>query len=317
MKNITALKILVIIISMFIFINSAYSQTAENGSKYGVFISPQFGFVYGQAAEIVFPQPGETKNNLLSELIWDMKPVFYLGLQAQFSRKDLMKKPGFFSLLSFKAGIPANSGVMEDRDWLSPANNELTHFSSHTNKTSQLFTVDAAVGFTLPVKLFFYFKPFFSFSWMHFSFTGKDGYGIYPSGNVSFSGKEVIRYKQDWLIFSQGLSAGVKILPQLTLDISFKISLLTYCTDTDEHLLTDTKYIDITAGGLYLEPSFNITYSVKKTDFMLNISYKKISNTSGSIYESVKNKDYQLSPNKAGAGLSLFDMSFTFRILLF
>ena len=304
---------------MFIFIDSAYSQTAENGRKYGFSFSPQqFGFVYGQALEFVYPQPGETKSKLLSKLTWDMKPVFYFGIQAQFSRADLMSAPGFFSSISIKTGIPADSGVMEDRDWQSNKNDNLTDFSSHTNRTRDFFWLDTAVGITLPVKTFFYFKPFFSFSWMRFSFTGRDGYGTYSIfGNVSFLGKEVIRYRQDWLLLTPGLSAGIRIFSRLTFELSFKISLFTYCADVDEHLTREKKFIDLTAGGLFLEPSFNITYSFKRTDFVLNISYQKINNTVGNTYESVKNNNYQLSQNKAGAGLSLFDMSFAVRFRLF
>jgi len=315
MKNITALTILVI--SLFIFINSAYSQSEEDEKKYGFFISTQSGFVYGKALELVYPLPGQTNNELLSELIWDINSVFYLGVQAQFSLVDLTSAPGFFSSLSFKAGIPARSGIMEDRDWLMPSSGELTHFSSHTNKTRQFFIADAVVGFTLPVKNF-YFKPFISFSWMHFSFTGSDGYGLYPSGNVSFSGKEVIRYKQDWLLLlSPGLSAGVKVFSRLTFDLSFNISPHTYCADVDEHLLTDTKYMDFTTWGLYIEPSFSAAYSVKRTDFVLDFTYRRIGNTNGKTYITEKNNEPQLSSNKAGAGLSLFDTRFLIRIRLF
>jgi len=303
--------------NIFIFVNSAYSLGEKNEKNYGFSVSPQSGFVYGQAVEIVYPLPGQTKNDLYSELTWDMKPVFYLGVQAEFSRVDMMKKPGFFSSLSFKAGIPAKSGVMEDRDWLLPSSDALTHFSSHTNKTRQFFAVDADIGVTLPVKQIFYFKPFVSFSWMRFSFAGRDGYGKYPSGKVDFSGSEVIRYKQDWLLLSPGLSAAVKLFSRLTFDLSFKISPLTYCADLDEHLLTDTKYIDFTAWGLHIEPSFSAAYSVKRIDFTLNLTYKKIGNTSGNIYISEKNSDYQLSSNKAGAGLSLFDTRFLVKIRLF
>jgi outer membrane protease len=320
MKNITALTILVIIINI-LTPNSAFCQEADT---YGFSIGAQTGFIYGQAVEIVYPLPQETKNKFLSELIWDMKPVFYLGAQAQFSRADIFSGPGFFSSLSFKAGIPADSGTMEDRDWMSAANSDLTHFSSHTNRTRQFFAFDAAIGATLPVKTFFYFKPFIGFSWMRFAFTGRDGYGSYPWGNESFLGKEVIRYRQDWLLFSMGLCAAVKVLPQLTFELSFKISPYTYCADVDEHLdtsdeklLTAAEYRDFTDWGLHLEPSFNVTYSVKRVDFMLNFAFRKIENTSGVIYMNKKNTEFKLSSNKAGAGLSMFDTSLLVKIRLF
>jgi hypothetical protein len=81
--------------------------------------------------------------------------------------------------------------------------------------------------------------------------------------------------------------------------------------------LTATEYRDYTTWGLYLEPSFSMTYSVKRVDFMLNLGYRKIGNTSGVIYMNKKNTSFQLSQNKAGAGLSLFDTRFLVRVRLF
>jgi outer membrane protease len=247
---------------MFMVINSVYCQeTAEK--KYGFSIAPQLGFVYGQALEFVYNPPG-AEREILSELIWEMKPVFYYGLYVDFGRIDLMSRPGFFASVSFKAGIPADSGVMEDRDWYQGVppineNDDFTHFSSSTNKTREFFWLDVVVGASIPVKSLFYIKPFLSGSWTRFSFIAKDGYAMYPSGQESFEGEEVCNYQQDWFLSALGISVGTNILSPFSFDLSFQISPFTYCVAVDEHFKRKTKteddtliFRDYTSMGLFL-----------------------------------------------------------------
>ena len=306
MKNIPALPALVIIFTALTAGNSVYCQEADKRS-YVFSIGPQFGIVYGQAFEFVYPVPGTTKGELLSELIWDMKPVFYFGVQMDYSRADIMESSGFFSSLSFKYGIPADSGIMEDRDWLSRENGNLTHFSSHTNKTSEFYWLDAAAGLSMPLRSLLYIKPFISGSWMRFSFSGRGGYGIYPEGTKSFKG-EVIRYKQDWFLIAGGFTAGTNILSPFFFDISFQITPFTYCAAMDEHLDESKRitYYDYTSWGLFLEPAGSVSFITRRMEISLEIAYRYIGRTWG---ESYFNSDLA----KAGAGLSILNSRFLFK----
>ncbi|WP_461246577.1 omptin family outer membrane protease [Treponema sp. R6D11] len=305
MKNIAVLSVLVIILS-------ANSYAEENEKNYCFSLGPQFGFIYGQAMEYVYSLPKDTKNEFLSELIWDMKPVFYLGIQGEYGRTDLMKAPGFFSSLSFKVGIPADSGVMEDRDWLWPSNANLTRFSSHTNKTDAYIQLDAAVGASFPIISVLYLKPFISGSWMRFSFAGRDGYGIYNDSNPkeqNFSGA-VISYRQDWLLLAFGLKAGTKIFYPFSFEVSFQISPLTYCSAIDTHLLRNIVFRDITEYGLFMEPSLKMYFLLKHAELSLGLNYRYIGKTKGESYAKMNNANYALESNKAGAGLSMWDINF-------
>ncbi|MDR2942652.1 MAG: omptin family outer membrane protease [Treponema sp.] len=312
MKNIAVLTVLVII-------SGVYSYAEKSERNYCFSLGPQFGFVYGQALEYVYSLPEDTKNELLSELIWEMKPVFYLGLQAEFGRIDLMKAPGFFSSISFKAGISGDSGVMEDRDWLYPENSNLTRFSSHTNRTGEFFLLDASAGFSFPIKSFLYIKPFIGGSWMRFAFSGRNGYGVYNDLNPKeqdFSGEKVITYSQDWLILAIGFTSGTNILYPFIFDISFQISPLTYCSATDTHISRNTVFRDFTAWGLFFEPSLNMSFVVKPVEFSLVFSYRRIGKTRGESYTNANNAGFYLGKNKAGAGLSLFSSNFLVSIRL-
>jgi len=307
MKNIAVLSVLVIILSV-----NSYAE-----KNYCFSLGPQFGFVSGQALEIVYSLPGETKNELLSKLIWDMKPVFYYGIQADFSRAEPMKGPGFFSSLSFKAGIPADSGVMEDRDWMWPQNSDLTSFSSHTNKTDVFIQLDVSAGASFPTNNNL-IKLFIGGSWMRFAFTGRDGYGIYNDSNPkeqNFSGKTVISYQQDWLLLAIGFSAGTNLYP-FSFNVSFQISPLTYCAAADNHIERNTIFRDFTGLGLFIEPSFNMSFVIRQAELSLGMNYRYIGKTKGESYISVNNADFNLDSHKAGAGLSMFNSRFLVSIRL-
>ena len=328
MRNIPALAVLVIIVSAFLFLpaGTAYCQDLEKERKYGFSFGHHFGFVHGQALEIVYPD--NTMGELLSELRWDMKPVFYYGSQIEFSRIDLMSDPGVFASVSLKSGFLGDSGFIENRDWMSVENDALTHFSKHTNKTREFFILDAAVGLSLPIESYFYLKPFLNVSWMRFAFTGRDGYGIYARsiGNESiyfpidddpilwdFS-DIVITYMQKWLVAGAGLSVGTKILYPFSINTSFKISPLTYCAAMDEHITTNTTYLDFTRFGFFLEPSVSMSFTIQPIELSLDFAYRHIGRTRGLSYSKRGSGNYFLSSVEAGAGLSVLDSRFLFRL---
>jgi outer membrane protease len=321
MNKTSLLGILLIIIYLLSAINPIYSQDNDQ-NQYSFSIGTGFGVIYGQAMEYVYPFQGETKGEFLSELTWDMEPICYVGFNVDFGLIDLLSKPGFFSSLAIKAGIPGPSGNMEDRDWMSTVNGNLTHFSKHENETNELMWVDFSVGASLPFK-YLYIKPFISGSWMHFSFTGWNGYykyaegisnGIYGPIEIApekpIHGK-VISYQQDWFLLAAGCSIGTNILYPFLFDLSFQISPHTYCEATDNHIRTSTIYKDFTSFGLFLEPKGSISLDLKNIKFLLEASYRYISTTKGESYMGYnKSNIFDLSPNKAGAGFSAVDIQF-------
>jgi len=355
MKNITALAVLVTIILSFSSVFSAHCQEedGESGSilngdnggdnqtteksverTYSFSFGTQFGFIYGQVFELVYPAPGY-HGELLSELIWDVKPVLYYGFQLDFGRIDIMKGSGFFASVSFKAGVPSDSGIMEDRDWQSIENNALTNYSRHTNKTNEYYSLDAAVGASIPLGPYLYLKPYISGSWTRFSFTGRDGFKKYARGKTydafgypitfypiddnpdeeTLSG-DVIRYQQDWLLLAAGFSIGTKILYPFSFELSFQISPLTYCAAIDNHLDESKRkdFYDFSAWGLFLEPRGRVSYNIERVEFSFETAFRYIGRTRGASFEKIGG--YYYSNGEAGAGLSLFDMRFLVKLRL-
>ena len=329
MKNITAFPVLVIIFFALFANNSAFCQEKE--SRYVFSAGPQFGILYGQVLELVYPV--DTKGELLSELIWDMKPVIYSGAVLDFGLRDIYSGPGFFSSVSFKAGFGGDSGVMEDRDWMSQENGELTHFSRHTNKTTEFFWVEVTAGASIPVKSYFYIKPLLGGSWIRFSFTARDGYLKYAREKISGSKTffpiddnpytapitgECISYLQDWLMVTAGLAVGTKILHPFSFDFSFKISPLTFTGSKDNHILRKETFLDYTRFGLFIEPSGGFSFTAGRVDFSYEFSYHYNGRTTGEAYSnSWGSEKYYLEENKAGASFSLIDSRVLLRIRIY
>ena len=316
MKNISVLPILVTIIFLFSVNNNAFSQSGER--KYGFSIGPQFGFLYGQITELVHPT--DTKGKYLSELIYEVKPIYYFGINLEVGLNDISFYNGFFGSLSFKIGLPRDSGIHQNRDWMSVQNSDLTHFSEHINQTDRYIQADLTLGSSLPVR-YFYFKPFINFSWMNFSFTGKDGYGRYARDIVKgktfypiddnprkedFSGQEVINYVQNWILLAPGCTVGTYALSPFYINLSFQISPFTYCTAVDQHFLKNTTYYDYTGWGLFIEGGGNISFKIKFFELSLEYAYRYIRDTKGITHMEEGNVK-RLVANKSGAGISLMD----------
>jgi outer membrane protease len=326
MRNIAVLLVLVSIVPAF----GLYAQAPgypETPREFSFAIAPQTGLLYGQAEEIVYPST--TKAPYLSQLLWDLKPLFYYGALFNFSYQKTMSPWGFFSDLSFKAGIPGMTGTMEDRDWQSVENDELTNFSSHDNQTAEFLWFDASAGIFVPLRHQSQLRLSIAVSYMHFAFSGFDGYATYARGKndsgeyysiddspyeYTFSGS-VIHYSQDWLIIAPAISLNARFLNYFSGGLSFQISPLIICADEDEHVLTDTTFRDYTRWGLFLEPRGRLTFSpVPRFELSLDMAYRFITGSRGESYQAPTGTGEFLPSGEAGTGLSFMDSALALKV---
>jgi len=329
MRNITAFAVLVIMIQC---VQPAFTQEEQTAS-YAVSICPQFGFLYGQAEEIVYPS-SEYKAKKLSQLLWDIKPVYYYGLAMDFSRARPMDKWGFFSNLSLKNGIPGNSGHMEDRDWQSKVNTDLTSYSIHDNFTDNLLLLDLSAGVSFPITRKLLMKTYLTVSYTYFSFYGQYGHGTYAREKGYNSGifasiddnpvyysfadwEKVIAYTQEWFIIAPGVSLGYYFNTRFYAELVFQISPLVFCNDLDEHLTRNIQFRDYMRGGIFLEPGFHFSwFAGKRLEFSLGFSWRYINGTKGETYIKESSAASFTRQGTAGAGLSMIDTGLCLKIHL-
>jgi len=298
-----------------------------------------FGMFLGQAEEIVYSPP-VFKAKMLSQLLWDIKPVFYYGLSLDFSRAQPMEKWGFFATLSLKNGIPGTSGEMEDRDWMSVENDALTHYSVHDNFTNTLFIFDVSAGLSFPFSQNqFLLKTYVTMSYMHFSFTGQYGHGTYaretgepipgfytyaPIGDnprrESFANWEkVINYTQTWLTVAPGISL-VSYFDRSYFEFSFTISPLVSCRGVDEHLPTHPPQVfkDYMQGGIFIEPRGHFSFiASRQLEFSLDLSWRYMGGARGASWNGSPTGTATLKQDgEAGARLSLFNFGLCMKMRL-
>jgi outer membrane protease len=284
----------------------------------------------GQAEEIVYPHPPpDFKAKMLSQLLWDIKPVFYDSMSLDFSQAQPMEKWGLFATLSLKIGFPGKSGEMEDRDWESVENDALTKYSVHDNVTKELFIFDAFAGVSLPLNEML-LKAYVTMSYMRFSFSGMDGHKIYAQslGNgkyapindnpetEQFSGK-VINYTQTWLTIAPGISVG-SYFDRFYFEFFFTISPLVSCRGVDEHLERNIVFKDYMRGGVFIEPGLHFSFiASRQLEFSLDLSWRYIGGTRGETWTGSPIDTTALVQNgKAGARLSLFNFGLCMKMRL-
>jgi outer membrane protease len=291
-------------------------------------LSADAGTIIGKAQEIVYKYAD--KDDMESELLWDLKPMIYTGSTLSFSGSDPLAGFGLALDLSVKFGLPLRSGAMEDRDWYdyyleqdypgdsrySLDNPDLKQFSTHDaylNGGTLLF--DVSGGLSFPIKSTVALRVLFALSYMQFSWSGRDGYGRYMRNGwrlMPFEGL-VISYDQAWLIPSPGIGLFWPLNRALSLDLRFFISPLIYAGDEDNHYRTGNKYNDYMRGGLSLEPALDIAFA--PNDFFSIVargSWRYIFGTRGEIYMN----GYFYSENQAGAGFAAFNAGLSFKFAL-
>ncbi|MDR0562285.1 MAG: omptin family outer membrane protease [Spirochaetaceae bacterium] len=298
MKTISGFIILVIMFCM------SFRLSAEP-SPYTVSLAVSAGALVGQSEEIVYKL--SNSDTYLSQLLWDMKPLAYIGTEFAISRKKPLEKWGVFSTISLKFGIPMETGVMEDRDWDSP-DNRLTNFSSHDNYTQKAFLCDISpIGVSFPIVSSVLIRVYPVFSYMYFSWASRDGYLQYERYDwetMPVSGP-MINYSQSWMLASQGIGLWVPFLKVLSAGIDFQIGSVLSCTALDEHISRNVRFKDRISGGCFFEAKGVFTFSpISWLDITLSAGGRYITGSRGVSYMN----DDPTPVSGAGAGYSVADI---------
>jgi outer membrane protease len=333
MKIVYAFALFVSICVGALFPVAGYGQdsfdVAIAKTPYRISLSATVGMLTGQAEEIVYKYA--ERDDKMSQLLWDLKPMVYAGSALSFSRSDPLAGPGVTLDLSVKFGLPLPSGALEDRDWYDtnlwwsdPGNPkyglddpDLKCFSTHTiwlEGGTLLF--DVSGGITIPIQSAVTLKALFALSYMQFSWAGKDGYGKYMINDwkrEDFNGT-VITYQQAWLIFAPGIGIFWPFHRALSLDFRFFISPLIYAGAEDTHIKRNIRFNDYMEGGLFLEPGLDIAFSPNRFfSLLLHGSWRHIVGTRG---DTSTNGSAYLDKDLAGAGFAAFDAGLSFKFAL-
>ena len=330
----TIRKICILVSICFFSLAPAGAQT-ESG-RYGFYLSPLFGILYGQGEEILYRDSGW--DQYASQLLWDLKPLVYTGLAADFGPRDPFERRGFIAAGSIKYGLPLRTGSMEDRDWMNLETNWLTHYSQHQAYSQNAILADLSAGYSWPLTNYLALSAYGEFSFMYLSWSADNGYaqytteatkdeGDYPPWNNNlpktyFNGKNIL-YTQIWFIFSPGLCLKGRINRLFSAQAHFNYSPLIYATAKDDHLIPNKDYQgrsfeDYLYFGHYLKGGGKFIFSpLENMDLSLSCSYRYITRTRGPSYWEYTGSEVtsHLSKNyDGGAGHSALEIEFAVRI---
>ena len=297
---------------------------ADNGSNFSLYTTA--GFLFGHSEEIVYKNPQST--DYLSELLWDLKPHLYIGIEGAFTPAN-RASAGLIAFGSVKLGLPGLNGIMENRDWMNTNNNFLTHYSRHNAVSGFSILTDLSLGYSWALTQAISFQAYGEFSYMYFSWTGRDGYNQYPSTlfqphppwnedipKVNFNGR-VITYEQSWFVLSPGIALNARINSMLSLGLGFSYSPLVFCFAKDEHLLRDTIFYDILSFGNYINIKGNVLLNpLENINLNFSVAYRYANGLRGNTYIRQNNQTIA-SGNTGGAGYSAFDFTFAIRVPVF
>ncbi|MDR2897533.1 MAG: omptin family outer membrane protease [Spirochaetaceae bacterium] len=223
-------------------------------------LEPIFGVIAGSVDEYVYED-----DYLLSKLVWDMKPLFYIGVSTS------LTVYGVELSASLTLGLPGNSGVMEDFDYLN-YNSAVTNYSISQAKIRSRLQTDVSLGYEFNLLDRFTITPFWEFRYRVLSFEGYGGYYQYPpewnppytewtpDAPKSYFTGSLITYHQQYLFTGFGFSGSADISERLSLSLLFRFSPLVWCTAVDHHILGAVEYLDDMNGGYTLGGELSLLF---------------------------------------------------------
>jgi outer membrane protease len=277
-------------------------------------ITPLIGWVNGYGDEIVYRKEGS--DDKLSQLKWNMEPLFYLGIGIDFNWQMPKNFWGLFTDASFKSGFPLENGTVEDKDWASSYYADfLTHYSVHGNQTDKAIIINANIGARFSISNIVS-KVFFAYDYMSFSWTAKGGSFLYPENEDGSGGHgylvnkefEVGTYSQTWHIISPAISFYGTINDYFNTEISLKLSPFIWCNAEENHILRQLVITDNMNSGFFVEPKFIFSFTPKNFTLSLSVAYRNINNTRGNGKYDYSDGTTQDVNDMLGAGYSAFDI---------
>lgn len=241
---------------LILFIIYSITQKIFSSEAFNINVSAFSGIKYGETIKSIYLND---KNTKLSELVWEEKPIYELGLSSDISLWD------FFIGFDFNYGIPTHVGNMYDSDWT-------TYGLKKTYTISQcelLNSFDTSLKFSYKTPKIFIFRidPSIQIQYMFKNFNAHDGYGWYGAAQYAKEPRDYdvawndplarkakkirdIDYYRHTLLTFFGFNLEIFTIDKLNLQTGFYISPFAYMYSYDTHHRseTNTHYVDLQYG---------------------------------------------------------------------
>lgn len=328
----TAAFVAAIILTLCAAVPTWAQESASNdrpqkidGWKFAV--EPLFGTRLGQCKEIVWRNKSSGGKYLLSELVYDMLPAWYVGANvgARYKRFELNFLSKFF--------LPSKTGHLEDSDWQNLSDHSMkTDFSRHSlfikpEDGLPGFELELGAAFNFYPTSFLTLAPLLSFDAHYISFKAKDGTGWYGWYNNpgpktypyddpdhrdvrNYDGENVIDYELYNLFIWTGLRADFVPCSWVKLSLASEVALFWAMVDFDRHLSNHKNFIDITYSAFYaFRQTIKAEFKIKKFfSICQKTSFLVTGESEGDTYIKDSDKYKKNTLSKSGAQLICVDL---------
>lgn len=266
-------------------------------------VAPRFSFTYGKLTELLYDSYGS--EIIVSQLEWEQKPLFNLGIEADISFKNLIIN----SIFDFS--VPIETSYMYDSDDFN-GDYIFDKCSKHPiGKTTNLNT-ELTIMYKLPVSYIITVFPLLNFQYLYNDFEAEEGqilFGQKTKGKKVKAGK--IDYLRHSVFLFLGVSTEISPLNKLSLGLDFLISPWGYQYSYNYHHgsgnnpLYPFSYYDYIKSffskvKINLTSNFSVTNNLKFqlfSNFLLGLPDK------GEEYTDYASNELYLSSQKAGANI--------------
>lgn len=315
----------------------------ERGQKtegWAFSVEPVFGARLGQCKEILWNKQSSGGYYKISELVYDIFPAWYFGVNAgmRYKRFGLNFYSKFF--------VPEKCGQLTDSDWQNDAkygNGDTTTKTDYSEHTLLLqANAGGMAGFDLELQADYKFyptdfltlSPLLSFNAQYISFHAKDGMGyygkkddrkriIYPYDDIDhrnvedFNGKPVINYDVYNLFLWSGVKADFFPCNWAVISLASELALYSIMFDYDYHITNGKYFFDITNSILFaFRQTIKAELKVKKNLFICQKTVFLFTGQSeGKSYAKLKKDDaYKQNVNsKAGGQMICVDLELSLK----
>ena len=243
------LKSFFITVFILVFENFTFSSS--------VFFSPRIEIENQKIKEYVFDG-----NHKLSQLDWNVENQINVGFESDFYIDRL------FVGFDFSLGLYNFDGFMEDRDWENYNKpNITTKFSYHDLVVYEDLDFSFQFGFTFPLdNINILKKIFLEFNFKNSMFLGNNGW--YDYSDLETPGT-VITYNPTIFSLLLYLSGKYQLLNNLYLNLETGFGLSSFGICTDNHILTNTKYVDKVNGSLALNQEIYFSFDISDNNTII------------------------------------------------
>jgi len=291
----------------------AAEPAAKKSSDWHLVLEPLFGIKNGAVGEYVYSN--DTK---LSELDWDIKDIWYAGMNSTVTYKR------FNFLFGIQGAFAKASGDISDSDWKN-LNDTKTNYSISDNSIKNDITVQFEISFDFRPVSFLIIRPAAGFDYEHRKFQADNGtawygnktngvYSAYDSTDrtVKTFTSTVITYEQQYYIYWLGATISCEPFRNLHFSALGAVSPYFSTESVDHHVLTGYYFKDEPEGSFSaFKAAFSVSYDITpKLSFCLTCYTAQSKIIRGSTYyKTSANGTYIKDSAEAGASFKYYGAS--------